>query len=205
MKSNGSNNGSDRKYLILKAARKLFLKEGYHGTSVRQIAKDVGLTTGAIYFYFNNKDEIYGEVCVEGFDLLIELMLKALKTSKTPKEKLNSLGKVYYKFYRSYSGYYRLITQQDEGFRNLSFPPGMKSRLTKRSIKALLIMKHVLDEGYRADLFKDIDRWQLALTALANMEGLFALDARGVLQQTGYSLESIYPDLFEIYLDGISK
>jgi AcrR family transcriptional regulator len=205
MKNNGNGSSGERASLILKAARRLFLKQGYHGTSVRQIAKEINLTTGAIYFYFNNKDEIYGEICIEGFDILIDILSKGCKGTKNPVDKLDSLGKAYHRFYKSSNGYYRLVIQQDESFKNLDFSPSMRSRLTKRSIKALLLMKHVLDEGYRAGLLKDIDRWKLTLVALANMEGLFALDSRGVLQQAGYSLEQIYPSLFDIYFSGISK
>lgn len=43
---------------ILHAAKKLFVERGYKGTSVREIASHAGVTTGAIYKYYNSKDEI---------------------------------------------------------------------------------------------------------------------------------------------------
>lgn len=44
---------------IIAAAYELFLEQGYHGTSVRQIAERAGLTLGGIYGHFNGKESIW--------------------------------------------------------------------------------------------------------------------------------------------------
>lgn len=43
---------------ILNAASKLFLKKGIKDTTVRDIAREAGVTTGAIYHHFSSKDDI---------------------------------------------------------------------------------------------------------------------------------------------------
>ncbi len=43
---------------ILKAAEKLFANEGYHKTSMEQIANDSEVSVGAVYFYFKNKEDL---------------------------------------------------------------------------------------------------------------------------------------------------
>ena len=50
---------------IMGAAHELFLKQGYHGTSMRQIAGATGITLGAIYNYFSSKEEIFKAVFLE--------------------------------------------------------------------------------------------------------------------------------------------
>ena len=47
-----------RKQEIITAAWKCFAERGYQGTTMRDIAKSIGLSTGVIYNYFKNKDEI---------------------------------------------------------------------------------------------------------------------------------------------------
>lgn len=47
---------------IIKAAHDLFLQKGYHGTSMRQIAKSAGIALGGIYNHFASKDEIFRDV-----------------------------------------------------------------------------------------------------------------------------------------------
>ncbi len=47
---------------IINAAYALFVKKGFHGTSVRQIADRADLALGGIYNYFENKEEIFAAV-----------------------------------------------------------------------------------------------------------------------------------------------
>ena len=47
---------------ILSAALQLFIDRGYHGTSMRQIARQAGIALGGIYNHFSSKEEIFFEV-----------------------------------------------------------------------------------------------------------------------------------------------
>ena len=44
--------------LILRETMKCFLKKGYHGTSINDIAQATGLTKGALYFHFKSKEHL---------------------------------------------------------------------------------------------------------------------------------------------------
>jgi len=50
------------KQKILKVSTTLFSELGYKGTSVRKIAKNVGIRESAIYNHYKNKEEIFLEV-----------------------------------------------------------------------------------------------------------------------------------------------
>ncbi|MEK7440531.1 MAG: TetR/AcrR family transcriptional regulator [Chloroflexota bacterium] len=54
--------GEKTRATILEAAHTLFLKNGFHGTSMRQIAEEAGLALGGLYNYFDSKEKIFGEV-----------------------------------------------------------------------------------------------------------------------------------------------
>ncbi|RMH81424.1 MAG: TetR/AcrR family transcriptional regulator [Acidobacteria bacterium] len=43
---------------ILTSAKELFSTRGYHKTTVDEIAKHVGLSKGALYFYFKSKEDV---------------------------------------------------------------------------------------------------------------------------------------------------
>src|SRR5581483_7133232 len=47
-----------RRGQILKAAVKLFSEKGYYITTVQQIAAKAGVSTGLIYQYFGDKDDV---------------------------------------------------------------------------------------------------------------------------------------------------
>ncbi|MCG6190269.1 TetR/AcrR family transcriptional regulator [Maribellus maritimus] len=52
----------DIRKIILKAARKEFIENGFKDASMRSIAKNAGVGLSNIYNYFRNKDEIFREV-----------------------------------------------------------------------------------------------------------------------------------------------
>ncbi len=53
------NEYNQRKQHILEAAIMKFTENGFDKTSLREIASAAGLTTGAIYHHFKNKDELF--------------------------------------------------------------------------------------------------------------------------------------------------
>lgn len=47
---------------LIEVAHGLFLKNGFHGTRMRQIADEAGLALGGIYNHFDNKEAIFAAV-----------------------------------------------------------------------------------------------------------------------------------------------
>jgi len=47
---------------ILQAAHDLFVQQGYHGTSMRQIAQQAGIALGGVYNHFVSKEEVFKAV-----------------------------------------------------------------------------------------------------------------------------------------------
>lgn len=57
--------GDQTRAVIIKAAHDLFLQQGYHGTSMRQIAKNAGLALGGLYNHFQGKEDIFRAVFIK--------------------------------------------------------------------------------------------------------------------------------------------
>lgn len=60
-----------RRRRIQRAARTVFAEKGYAKTSIEQIAREAGLSVGAIYLYFRSKEDLYVsllEETLETFD-----------------------------------------------------------------------------------------------------------------------------------------
>jgi len=47
------------------AALELFMKQGYHATSMRQIADQAGLALGGIYNHFSGKEDIFAAIIID--------------------------------------------------------------------------------------------------------------------------------------------
>src|SRR6266700_2508468 len=44
---------------ILQAARTVFAQHGYHGATIGEIAGEAGLSNGAVYYNFANKEDLF--------------------------------------------------------------------------------------------------------------------------------------------------
>ena len=57
--------GERTRQTIEDAALELYMKQGYHATSMRQIAEQAGLALGGIYNHFKSKEEIFEAIIVD--------------------------------------------------------------------------------------------------------------------------------------------
>jgi TetR/AcrR family fatty acid metabolism transcriptional regulator len=70
---------------ILKAAIKVFAKNGFYATRVSDIAKTAGVADGTIYLYFKNKDDVLITIFEEGIGRLLSI-LREVAESEEPFE-----------------------------------------------------------------------------------------------------------------------
>jgi TetR/AcrR family transcriptional regulator, transcriptional repressor of aconitase len=51
-----------RRAQVLEAARRCFVRDGFHATSMTDICREAGVSSGVIYLYFSSKDDIIGAI-----------------------------------------------------------------------------------------------------------------------------------------------
>jgi AcrR family transcriptional regulator len=65
MKNQHPTHGADPRLAIEDAALTLFMEQGYHATSMRQIANQAGLALGGIYNHFSGKEDIFAAIIID--------------------------------------------------------------------------------------------------------------------------------------------
>lgn len=98
----------DLRQLILDAAKKLFLSEGYHGTSIRKIAQAIEFSPTTIYLYYKDKTEIAHALHHEGFKLLGQ-QFGMLRHVEDPFERLKAMGRIYIQFSLENTEFYEMM------------------------------------------------------------------------------------------------
>ena len=68
---------------ILDAAERLFGEQGYTDTSLRDVAREVGLRIPSLYTHFESKDELYGAVLDRTVVPVFELLDRAIVAAPT--------------------------------------------------------------------------------------------------------------------------
>lgn len=88
-----------RRALVLDAARAVFEKLGIEGASIREIARAAGYTPGAIYFYYDSKEAIYGALLAESLERLNEKVAQAGTGALDPAAQLEAKASAWFDFY----------------------------------------------------------------------------------------------------------
>lgn len=74
--------------LVILAARKLFVEKGYRGVAIPEIVKESGVSVGAIYLHFGNKEKLAEAVYMKTLIQFMEMFSGRLLGKMTAKEKL---------------------------------------------------------------------------------------------------------------------
>lgn len=67
-------NEKETKANLLASAKKEFMEKGYTQASLRNICKNAGVTTGALYFFFRDKEALFASLVEEPLHGLFEIM-----------------------------------------------------------------------------------------------------------------------------------
>jgi len=83
--------------LLIRAAEKIFVRDGYAGAELGEIAKLAGRTKGAIYAQFKSKEDIFLALVEEHVVRYRAQMSEALGASTSIEQNLEALRKFYFK------------------------------------------------------------------------------------------------------------
>ena len=87
-KRNKLSKSDRRREQILREAVSAFDRQGFANTSLDDIAKGVGVSREAIYYYFKNRTDILLAIIKPQGEALLESMLAIVKSDRDPREKL---------------------------------------------------------------------------------------------------------------------
>lgn len=176
---------------VVRAAGRLFADRGYHGTSMRDLGKELGLLGSSLYSHVSSKQDLLVEVVEEGARLFEESAEKALTTEGSAADRLEALiaghvdvvidnidvARTFLNEARMLDSSYRsrIVDARDhyeEGFRAViregmaegSFRPDVDPKIASIFILSIL---NAIERWYRPDGELDRDGLVSELTAFA--------------------------------------
>jgi len=192
----------DIKPMVLKKAQQLFLKYGYENITMRRIAKEVGVSPGAIYLYFTNRDEIMQSLCDEGFRMLLEEQKTAVAVPiADPLRRLAEMGRRYIRFGVEHRDYYEIMFLMPAPVAMYEKPEDPNS-FGQQSLAALEnLITECLETGY----FRGFDRETVACSIWAMVHGLVSLMIRNQLPVPPEHFEAFAGASLEFFLTSFRK
>jgi AcrR family transcriptional regulator len=85
----------DTRLEIRRTAKKLFKERGYAATSMRDLAKAVGIEAASLYNHLSSKEELLHEMCFDIAEQFFLAFQSAVKDEKSPSKKLKSAIKAH--------------------------------------------------------------------------------------------------------------
>lgn len=76
---------------VVATAGRMFADKGYHGTSMRDLGKELGLLGSSLYSHIDSKEDLLVEVVDEGARLFLDSARQALQHAGTASDRLRAL------------------------------------------------------------------------------------------------------------------
>jgi AcrR family transcriptional regulator len=196
-----------RRQQIMLAAKRVFSEKGFNKTTMEDIAREAELSTGTLYLYFKNKEELFASLSFRILQyLLIRLEHVNRDPDKGPEDKLLALKDAMMDVYDFdpviIINMFHL--QSSETLMNLS--PEILSEIKEMSRKSLGEMAKIFQEGIERGIFVDNHPVALADIIWALFSGLVLWEeSKRIINPDKDFLKSTIEIAIEIFARGIKS
>ncbi len=158
---------------ILRAALREFASEGVAGARTDAIARAAGVNKALLYYYFKDKETLYGAALDQAFGELFQRLLEILERPLPPRQKMLAYAGAYFDFVAANPQYPRLV-QQEMMRAGRSGSPHLQ-RIVQRYLRPIFgKLSRLLEEGKRRGEFRDVAPEQFVPSMIAVVVFYFA-------------------------------
>jgi len=185
--SNKTITATARREAIRGAAKRLFSEHGLARTSVRDISREAGYTTGALYFHYRSKEDLYADILKASLEQLFARVLDAAGAVTDPLESLGAAFRAFIDFYDEHPRDLDLSLYLMQGTRPLGLTAALDRQLNAALMDTLEIFRARLsDLGVGP---KEMDT-EVGLL-LAELIGVLVVAHTGRLRVVGTDLQRV--------------
>ena len=190
---------NEKHHRIIKAATKVFAKNGFYQSKIAQIAKEAGVADGTIYIYFENKDDILISLFEEQMKAVLDNMALQITKTDDPAEKLEIFASTHLDLIEKNKDMAEII--QVELRQSGKF---MKEYKNERFLEYIDIIGNIISEGQKKGLFrKDV------IPGVAKRAFFGALDEASrfwvLSSRKQYDIRTVAKQISGFFLNGIKE
>src|SRR5438309_5436212 len=191
------NGGANKREAILRAATRVFARNGYFSSKVADIAGAAAVADGTVYLYFKSKEEILHSIFDQNMAEAIAACRKLIAKLQDPREKLRRIAALHLE--RLGADRDLAVVFQVELRGSTKF---MEEFSAAGFAEYLDLLCKILEEGQRSRVFRT------DLTAKVVSKILFAaldeMATNWILSQRRYTLAPMADQVLDIFLNGVS-
>ncbi len=188
---------SDTRENILQVANRLFVRQGYTATSIRQIAAEAGIGKATIYHHFPDKQAIVLALVDQNTGRTRQV-LEAVKAETDPRRRIETAVEASLRFFYESADILQIVRREVPGGRTQ-----FKSEYVSFFQEHTTLLTEALQQGIEQGLFRPVDTAAASRVLLTMIQGTFAL-----AYLSGERLEppeKATASLLDIFFRGIEK
>lgn len=163
----------ERRAQIIEAALACFTRKGYANTTMDDIVVESGLSKGAIYWYFESKDDVFQAAFTSMFEAVGTESMAALQACETAAEKLRLGARMMVDLGRDIEGYFALLIEFWAQSENRDEVMGFWAEMLTQYQQ---VIAAIFESGIQSGEFRDLDADALAWMIMTAYDGLAAYD-----------------------------
>jgi AcrR family transcriptional regulator len=188
-----------RRAQLTRAAYKVVGQKGYYDFTVRDIAREAGLSTGLVHYYFKNKEDLLLNLLKEINRNMTIILNRNIVKSDDPREKLNIFMKQAFDLVKNEKDYFYIVidfwTQVNKNERmkraNIKLFKSYRDEITK-----------ILKEGVENGVFMKMDVDYTAAVIISIIQGLII---QYVIDTNAFQYEDYVKKIMKHINDLVSK
>jgi TetR/AcrR family transcriptional regulator, cholesterol catabolism regulator len=184
------------KQKIIEASLPIMTSKGFRGTSMRDVAKSLGIKAGSLYYHIRCKDEILEIIHDNLIDALLKKSEEILNEKISPKRKLELFATTLTETLVDLQDY-AVVFFSDYKYLSKQY----LKRITKKRIQYQDLLQKILEEGVTKGEFKKFDIKVIS----RGFMGMFVWTHTWVNRDGKFSPVDIAKIYSDMILTGISK
>ncbi len=176
----------DLRRVLIEAAVETIARRGIDALNLRRLAARVGVTSGAPYHHFPNREELLAAIADEGFRRLeAELIARRDAAPADPGARLEALGRGYVSFATACRGYFRVMFHGE----------AQSSGPTEAGLSAFRLLRDAVVACQEEAAAPEGDPAPLVLMAWSAVHGFATLWVDGALPFEGMDPDEMAPEI----------
>lgn len=156
---------------ILEAALTEFAAEGISGARTDAIARTAGVNKALLYYYFHDKESLYGSALDHVFGGLTQRLEHALKPELTPKQKILAYVQAHFDYLAENPIYPRMVQREMMRATSAASPhmgsPHIRQMVDRYFRPTFMKLAQILQEGIEAGEFRPVQPAQFIPSMIA--------------------------------------
>lgn len=178
-----------RRVEILSSALDLFIKKGYSSTKITDIAKEVNMSVGLMFHYFESKEKLYEELISLGCN---GLNIQLENDELSPIEIIASVADGILKLISSNSISAKIFVLMEQAKHNEGIPDSVREMIKDYNLIRDLIP--LIEEGQRLGEIRDGNSLALSIALCSSIHGIaeeIALNPESPCPETMWLIDMI--------------